>query len=110
MKSIVRDDKDKKNFKWMVGMCKRFIKGFDEKDIELVKTLTCLYTSTPDSQFVIDYLPGEGKNVVVLSACSGHGFKFTSASGELAANLINQKEKPLKEFTLERLSGMKPKF
>lgn len=46
----------------------------------------CLYTNTPDSHFVLDRHPGH-PGVVVVSACSGHGFKFSSAIGELAADL-----------------------
>ena len=46
----------------------------------------CLYTDTPDRDFVIDLHPAHPE-VVVLSPCSGHGFKFASAIGELAADL-----------------------
>jgi sarcosine oxidase len=45
----------------------------------------CLYTNTPDHHFIID-LVADGR-VVVLSPCSGHGFKFASAIGEIAADL-----------------------
>lgn len=46
----------------------------------------CIYTNTPDRHFVIDHLD-EGRRVVVVSACSGHGFKFGSAVGDAAACL-----------------------
>jgi sarcosine oxidase len=46
----------------------------------------CLYTNTPDASFVIDHLPDEPA-VIVASACSGHGFKFSSAVGEALADL-----------------------
>jgi sarcosine oxidase len=42
-----------------------------------------MYTNSPDAQFVIDQVPGA--NVRFASACSGHGFKFASAIGELLA-------------------------
>ena len=45
---------------------------------------TCLYTISPDHDFVID----RHGPVTVLSACSGHGFKFGSVLGELAADLV----------------------
>ena len=51
-----------------------------------VRAITCLYTNTPDEHFVIDALP-DMPNVVVVSACSGHGFKFAPAIGEVAADL-----------------------
>ncbi len=47
---------------------------------------TCMFTNTPDEHFIIDRLP-EAPQVVVLSPCSGHGFKFVSVVGEIAADL-----------------------
>ncbi|HEY1778505.1 MAG TPA: FAD-dependent oxidoreductase [Solirubrobacteraceae bacterium] len=48
-----------------------------------VKTETCLYTVTTDEEFV---LRREGR-VVVGSACSGHAFKFATATGQKLASL-----------------------
>ena len=50
------------------------------------ESAVCLYTNTPDRDFVIDR-PAGAPEVVVISACSGHGFKFASAIGEVAAQL-----------------------
>jgi len=47
---------------------------------------TCLYTMTPDRDFLIDRLPG-APNIVVASPCSGHGFKFAPVVGEILADL-----------------------
>ncbi len=44
----------------------------------------CLYTNTPDKNFLVDFHP-DHPNVLLVSACSGHGFKFASAMGELIA-------------------------
>jgi sarcosine oxidase len=44
---------------------------------------TCLYTNTPDAGFVLE----RHGPIVVCSACSGHGFKFTPAVGEHVAAL-----------------------
>jgi len=52
-----------------------------------VDASVCMYTNTPDERFLAaspDHLPG----VTVLSACSGHGFKFAPVLGELMAELI----------------------
>jgi sarcosine oxidase len=46
-----------------------------------VKALSCLYTVTPDFGFVIDTHP-ESERVMIVSACSGHGFKHSPAIGE----------------------------
>jgi len=47
----------------------------------------CLFTNTSDHDFVIDFHPRH-RNVLVSSPCSGHGFKFASAIGELQAELV----------------------
>jgi sarcosine oxidase len=47
----------------------------------------CLYTNSPDGQFVIDRHP-DHRSVVVASPCSGFGFKFASAVGEILAGLL----------------------
>ena len=52
----------------------------------LLDASVCLYTNTPDEHFVIDTLPHEPR-VILASACSGHGFKFASALGEVLADL-----------------------
>ena len=52
----------------------------------LIDAKTCLYTMTPDGDFVIDRLPGN-PHVIVASACSGHGFKFGPVIGEILADL-----------------------
>jgi sarcosine oxidase len=56
---------------------------------ECVKAAACLYTATPDFQFRIGRDPRRHR-VVVVSACSGHGFKHSAAVGEQAAALAFQ--------------------
>lgn len=55
---------------------------------------TCLYTDTRDRNFILDTVEGM-PNVVLVSACSGHGFKFASAVGEVAAQLALEKQPTL---------------
>lgn len=50
------------------------------------RTLTCMYTNSPDMHFIIDHHPSLS-NVVVACGFSGHGFKFASAVGEALADL-----------------------
>ena len=52
----------------------------------LRETAACLYTNTPDGHFILDRHPAAAQ-VVVASPCSGHGFKFASALGEVLADL-----------------------
>lgn len=47
----------------------------------------CLFTNTPDHDFIIDFHPLYPQ-VLISSPCSGHGFKFASAIGEVQADLL----------------------
>ncbi len=67
----------------------------------------CLYTNSSDGQFVIDRHPAH-RSVVVASPCSGFGFKFASAVGEILAGLLLDEEGggfDLTPFRVGRLSG-----
>jgi sarcosine oxidase len=46
----------------------------------------CMYTNVPDDHFVIDHHP-DHPAVIIASPCSGHGFKFSSALGEVLASM-----------------------
>jgi sarcosine oxidase len=48
---------------------------------------SCLYTYSPDTNFIIDHLPGYDHSVVIACGFSGHGFKFVSVVGEILADL-----------------------
>jgi sarcosine oxidase len=50
-----------------------------------ILTRTCLYTLTPERDFVVDRLPGLPAVTVLLGA--GHGYKFASVLGRIAAEL-----------------------
>jgi len=54
-----------------------------------LRASACFYTVTPDAGFILDRHP-EQDRVVVVSACSGHGFKHAPAIGEAAAELASQ--------------------
>ena len=47
---------------------------------------TCMYTNTPDENFILDLMPGYD-DVVIATGFSGHGFKFASVVGEIMADL-----------------------
>jgi sarcosine oxidase len=66
----------------------------------LLRTETCLYTTTPDEDFVIDRMGP----VVIASPCSGHGFKFAPLIGELLADLVTGEPPPipLDRFRVDR--------
>ena len=70
----------------------------------LVKAATCLYTTTPDGDFVIDRHP-DHQSVLIVSPCSGHGFKHSPAIGEAVAAMAlgRQPSVDLTPFALARL-------
>jgi sarcosine oxidase len=58
---------------------------------EPLRTVSCLYTSTRGSRFVIDRHPAHD-SVLIVSACSGHGFKHSPAIGEAVAQWLTGDE------------------
>jgi sarcosine oxidase len=70
------------------------------------QSVTCLYTNTPDEHFLIDHHP-EHAQVLIVSPCSGHGFKFASAIGEVVADLVTAGKSrfDLSLFKLDRPGG-----
>ena len=59
---------------------RQYLPGLDP---EPYAETTCLFTSTPDEDFVVDRAHG----ITVLSPCSGHGAKFAPLIGRWAADL-----------------------
>ena len=47
---------------------------------------TCLFTNTPDGHWILDKHP-DSENCIIVSCCSGHGFKFTPIIGEIVTEL-----------------------
>ncbi|MDW3180177.1 MAG: N-methyl-L-tryptophan oxidase [Acidimicrobiia bacterium] len=54
---------------------------------DAVRAEVCLYVNTPDDHFLIDRDP-RSERVTVMSPCSGHGFKHSTALGEAVAQRI----------------------
>ena len=72
-------------------------------DGPVTRGMVCMYTNTPDLHFVIDRHP-QHDAVVFASACSGHGFKFSSVTGEVLADLAieGRSEHPIEFLSLDR--------
>jgi sarcosine oxidase len=66
-----------------------------------IASTTCIYSNTPDLNFAIGPHPAETR-VTVLSACSGHGFKFASVLGEVTADMVTD-VKPSFDLSFLRL-------
>lgn len=57
------------------------------------RTAVCKYTCTANDDFIIDFAPDMPRTLVV-SACSGHGFKYAPAYGKLVEHMLAGKDIP----------------
>ncbi len=75
-----------------------------------VRSKRCLYTLTPDRDFVIDRLPGHPCVTVGLAA--GHGFKFAALSGRLLTDVAVDGESryDLSAFRFDRQALTDPTY
>ena len=73
----------------------------------MIRASTCIFTNTPDEHFIIDRLP-DAPEILLVSACSGHGFKFCSVIGEIVADLVQLggTTHDLSLFRLDRFAGL----
>lgn len=71
-------------------------------------TKTCLYTLTPDENFIIDTIPGCDQISIALG--SAHAYKFASLIGKILSQLARtgSSEYPIKAFDIERPALCQP--
>jgi sarcosine oxidase len=71
-----------------------------------LRTARCLYTVTPDANFVIDEHP-DINGVLLVSPCSGHGFKHSAGLGEAIAQRVTTgtSDADLSPFRLDRFAA-----
>jgi sarcosine oxidase len=77
----------------VVAYVQRWFPGLDPAP---VFPTTCLYTNTPNEDFLLDRVD----DVVIVSPCSGHGFKFAPEIGRLAADLAMGEPVEHERFTI----------
>lgn len=72
---------------------------------DFLRGAVCLYTNTSDGDFLVDAHPDDAR-VTLVSPCSGHGFKFAPAIGELVAGEVMGRGPPplLSPFRLRRFT------
>jgi sarcosine oxidase len=68
----------------------------------IIYTKTCLYTLTPDRDFVLDALPAHPEIAVAIGG--GHGFKFASLVGRILSDLSidGHSRRDLSPFRIDR--------
>ena len=73
---------------------------------KVIKSAVCAYTVTPDHHFIIDEHPTL-QHTLVVSPCSGHGFKHSAALGEAFAQwcIYGKSELDLSSFSLKRFEN-----
>jgi len=74
-------------------------------------TETCMYTVTPDRNFILDKHP-KWKNIVIGAGFSGHGFKLSPVVGKVLAELAAGKQPSycLDPFTIDRFFTFESKL
>ncbi|MEC0128949.1 N-methyl-L-tryptophan oxidase [Paenibacillus pabuli] len=82
---------------------KQFLHRYMPSTQQLKYGKTCMYTLTPDEDFIIDTHPNYS-NVAIASGFSGHGFKFSSVVGQILSELIisGKTEHNISPFSLHR--------
>jgi len=90
--NIDPDERDlDKTSRWDIDMVQQFVRKFTPSlndDPCIVER--CIYTMTPDEDFVLDTHP-HWKNIVVGAGFSGHGFKLAPVTGKLLAEMATGK-------------------
>ena len=73
-----------------------------------LRDAACIYTNTPDGDFLVARAP-ENDRVLLVSACSGHGFKHSAGLGEAVARTLAADAAPdLAMFDAVRLGALAP--
>jgi sarcosine oxidase len=76
---LATDEEDRKAVESFLQSC------LPDVSQRLLHESKCFYTMTPDEHFIVDRLP-ENDRVTIIAGLSGHGFKFASVLGKIAAD------------------------
>ncbi|PLR75927.1 N-methyl-L-tryptophan oxidase [Bacillus sp. V3-13] len=86
------------------GDLSRFVQSyFPSASKTASKGQVCMYSMTPDEDFIIDVHP-QMPSVVIAAGFSGHGFKFSSVVGEILSEMVTEgkTKHDISEFSLAR--------
>lgn len=85
------DSRDKADDSWVIDKMKRYIaRHFPELEAEPAIAETCMYTMSPDTDFILDRHPS-WRNIIIGAGFSGHGFKIAPVVGKLLTELALNK-------------------
>lgn len=101
------DNLDRNIYSEDEAVLRRFVERYFPAGAGPVVSLkTCMYTNSPDGNFIIDLHP-DHPQVSLAAGFSGHGFKFASVIGEIMADLAMLGESPhdLSLFRLGRFAA-----
>lgn len=102
-KQAAADDDEAADLRLLVELEKQVRRILPGLDPESARVETCHYTLTPDEDFIIDRHPLH-PDIIIVSACSGHGFKFAPLFGEAIADLATHRMPAIKldPFRIDR--------
>ena len=92
----VISDEDRTN---VASFCAEFAPSLGD----IKKSVSCMYTMSPDGDFILDYHP-QSSTASIAAGLSGHGYKFAPAIGEALVDMIQGQETKtdLSIFSLKR--------
>ncbi|XP_005106261.2 monomeric sarcosine oxidase [Aplysia californica] len=112
--AVVSGDKrtwtpDPKRLEFLQDVCKKIIPKFLGP---VVKTKTCLYTMTPDRDFLIDTCHRQGFSDVIVCCGAGHAYKFASLLGKILSEMAvdGQTQYDVSGFSWDREALTNPNF
>ncbi|XP_078682312.1 peroxisomal sarcosine oxidase-like [Branchiostoma floridae x Branchiostoma belcheri] len=93
------------DLQFLSDFVRKFFPGLHDKP-SIVET--CMYTNTPDGEYILDRHPGH-RNIVIGAGFSGHGFKLAPMVGKLLCELTLDKPPSLDmtPFRLDRFTSRK---
>lgn len=103
------DERDKGDNSWIIKTVADYVDTYIpglESTPSVIET--CIYTNTPDSNFILDAHPA-WKNIIIGAGFSGHGFKLSPVVGQILGQLALGKTptNDMKPFRINRFLKQK---
>ncbi|XP_014786226.1 peroxisomal sarcosine oxidase isoform X1 [Octopus bimaculoides] len=98
--------RDQVDSRYTIEKCEQLVKDiFPGLELHPSIIETCIYTMTPDEQFVLDRHP-KFPNLILGAGFSGHGFKLAPVTGKILGEMVMNKRPSydMSHFRLDRFS------